>query len=102
MKYIVLLCANGMSTSLLVKKMIPFTKEENLQLKIEAHPVDDAGLFSNVDCILLGPQVYFLLDKVKKIAKCPVALIEERAYGEMDGKAVIQQARGLMETYDGR
>lgn len=97
LKRIVLLCANGMSTSMLARKMIAYSEQENYDYKIEAHPIDDVMEFVDVDCILLGPQVKFLLGKVRTLVHCPADVIDNGSYGNMDGKAVLEYARKLME-----
>lgn len=97
MKYIILLCSAGMSTSLLVTKMQKEAKNRNLDLHIEAFGtsmVDEAAKIANV--ILLGPQVRFQLQDIKKRITIPVEAINMRDYGMMNGKAVLDQALQLM------
>lgn len=97
MKQIVLLCANGMSTSMLVKKMEEAAREENYDCTIEAHSIDDITDYADVDVILLGPQVKFQLGKVKSLVNCPIDVIEMTTYGTMNGKAALTFAKNLME-----
>lgn len=97
MKNIVLLCAAGMSTSLLVTKMRTVASNEGFECEINAYSVAEAekvGQFADV--ILLGPQVRFELERVKKVVNCPVEAIEMRSYGMMDGVKVLQQAKTAM------
>lgn len=98
MKKIYLFCAAGMSTSLLVNKMIASAKEENFDCVIVAFPVSDVSRKGvEADCILVGPQVRF---ELKKIAAAypdkPVEAIDMMTYGIMDGKAVLAQAKKAM------
>lgn len=91
MKKIVLLCAAGMSTSMLVKKMKEAADEMGLQTDIAAYPVAKAKEVSaEADIVLLGPQVRFQLAKLQGELSCPVAAIDMAAYGLMDGKAVMK------------
>lgn len=94
MKKIVLMCAAGMSTSMLVKKMQEAAKEMNYECSITAYPTSEAAKEgSNADIILLGPQVRFALNKVKE--QCPGVIVEAidmRMYGRMDGKGVLEFA----------
>ncbi len=92
MKTIVLLCNQGMSTSLLVSKMVAEAKESNVECTINAYPVSEASTHKDADIILLGPQVRFELNKVKEAVNCPVAVIDIQAYGMVNGKKVLQQA----------
>lgn len=93
MKTIILLCSAGMSTSLLVSKMQKEAKERGLEFHIEAFGtsmVDEAARVADV--ILLGPQVRFQLNDVKRRVSVPVDAINMRDYGTMNGKAVLDQA----------
>ncbi len=97
---IMLACAAGMSTSLLVTKMQTAAKEEGVEAEIWAVP--EADVEKNVgkfDVCLLGPQVRFKLKAIQKIAdgKWPVDVIEMTAYGTMNGKKVFDFA---MDTYN--
>lgn len=102
MKTILLACAAGMSTSLLVSKMEKKAEEDHLDLKIYARSVAeiDKELAENpIDLVLLGPQVRY---EEKNIAKkleplnIPLAVIDMRDYGLMDGAKVLTSALELM------
>lgn len=98
MKKIVLLCAAGMSTSMLVNKMKAAAEEMNYEVDIQAFPVSQVNeVGKDADLILLGPQVRFQLAKVKAAVTCPVEAIDMSAYGMMDGKKVLTRAHDLME-----
>jgi len=96
---IILCCASGMSTSLLIEKMKRAAKELNIEAEI--WPVGATEIKDNaeeVDCILLGPQVRYAQKKIKaEVPHIPVACIGMREYGMMDGKAVLLQALALIE-----
>jgi len=100
MKKILLVCSAGMSTSLLVTKMQEAAQEQGIDADIWA--VSEADASSNwqkADVLLLGPQVRFLEGKIKEMVegKIPVAVIDMRAYGMMDGQLVFDQALALTE-----
>lgn len=99
MKNIVLFCAAGMSTSLLVSKMEAAAKDEGYACTIAAHSLSELAQYApDADVILLGPQVRYQLDKVK--SECPdkpVAVIDMRLYGMMKGKEVLDEAKKLMQ-----
>lgn len=97
MKKIVLVCAAGMSTSMMVKKMQEVAKEDNYECTIEAHPIAEASeVGKDADIMLLGPQVRFQLGKVKELVNCPVEAIDMAAYGTMDGKKVMDFVKGVI------
>lgn len=99
MKNIVLFCAAGMSTSLLVSKMQAAAKEEGYDCTIAAYSLNElAEKGKDADCILLGPQVRYQQDKVRAAyPDKPVAVIDMRLYGMMKGKEVLQAAKELMK-----
>ncbi|MBL4933417.1 PTS sugar transporter subunit IIB [Clostridium paridis] len=95
MKKILLVCAAGMSTSLLVNKMLDAAKEKGVEIEITALPVSEASkLVDQVDMVLLGPQVRFQKPQVDALVKgrIPVEVIDMRLYGTMNGKAVLENA----------
>ena len=68
MKRIALFCSAGMSTSLLVTKMQKSAEAKGLDISIDAYP--EATMekeLDNVDVVLIGPQIKYLLKKLKKI-----------------------------------
>ena len=101
-KTIMLCCAAGMSTSLLVSKMQASAKEQGLDYEIFATAADaDQKLATNkIDVVLLGPQVRYLeADFKNKLegTNIPLAVIDMTAYGMMNGPKVLQQAIDLMK-----
>jgi len=98
MKNIILLCAAGMSTSMLVKKMREAAADCGYECTIEAYSISQAKeKGAKADVVLLGPQVRYQLEDIKaKIPGKPVEAIDMRSYGMMDGKAVIEQAMQLL------
>lgn len=99
MKKILLICSAGMSTSLLVTKMQKAATERGLDLNISA---TGSGTYKDIaqsaDVILLGPQVRYMLREVTgAVPNKPIEIIDMRAYGKIDGAAVLDQALGLMK-----
>ncbi|GAA0084267.1 PTS sugar transporter subunit IIB [Clostridium perfringens] len=93
MKNILLVCAAGMSTSLLVNKMKGAAKEKGIEINIEALPVSECSrVIDKVDIVLLGPQVRFQKPQVDALVKgrIPVEVIDMRLYGTMNGKAILE------------
>lgn len=99
MKKIMLVCSAGMSTSLLVTKMQKAAGELNVDVDIFACSEAEAKeKYEEVDILLLGPQVRFLLSKIEKLVKVPVEVIETMDYGTMNGKAVLEKALKLLNS----
>lgn len=92
MKKILLVCAAGMSTSLLVNKMKAAAKEKGIEINIDALPVSEcSSVIDTVDIVLLGPQVRFQKPQVDALVKgrIPVEVIDMRLYGTMNGKVIL-------------
>ncbi|QCR36686.1 PTS sugar transporter subunit IIB [Nissabacter sp. SGAir0207] len=100
MKRIVLCCAAGMSTSMLVQRMRQEAEKRQLEVDIEAVPVSDFELIvKDADVILLGPQVKFQLKRLQEAAaplNKPVDVIDMMDYGTMRGDKVLDKAIALM------
>ncbi|WP_204519927.1 PTS sugar transporter subunit IIB [Actinomyces procaprae] len=95
---IMLACALGMSTSILVQRMKDAAASQGKHYRIWA--ADQASIESelgNFDVVLLGPQVRHVLRKVRAVVgdSAPVEVIDARAYGRGDGATVIAQAEAL-------
>ena len=102
MKRIMLVCAAGMSTSLLVTKMEAAAKDLGDEVEIFALPISDGVTkLDSVDCVLLGPQVRFQKATIDKALKekgitLPVDVIDMKDYGMMNGAKVYATAKELM------
>lgn len=103
MKTIMLVCAAGMSTSLLVTKMEKAAEAQGVEAKIfalsasEADPEIEKG---EIDVILLGPQVRFMLKQFEEKAAAinvPVEVINMQDYGMMNGEKVFATALKLID-----
>ncbi len=98
MKNIVLFCAAGMSTSLLVTKMEKAAADEGFECRIAAYSLNELKTQGpGADIVLLGPQVRYNLNKVKaELPGKPVEIIDMRQYGMMDGKGVIAMVHKVL------
>lgn len=100
MKKILLVCAAGMSTSMLVKKMRESAESKGIEADINALPVTEAPkVIDEVDVVMLGPQVRYQLKTVEDMAKgrIPIKVIDMLSYGKMDGEAVLNDALALIK-----
>jgi PTS system cellobiose-specific IIB component len=95
MKNVVLFCANGMSTGMLVNRMRDVAKEENVDLNINAYALAKVSRYiQDADIVLLGPQVRFELKKLRDSYPDKIIdTIEMTMYGMMDGKGVVDLIR---------
>lgn len=93
---ILLVCAAGMSTSLVVNKMKKARTEEEEDWVIEAQPVDSLEeVIDDYDLVLLGPQIKYKANEIKKIGKehnIPVGVVGPKDYGLGNGRNILDQA----------
>lgn len=97
MKKIVLLCAGGLSTSILVNKMKTSAKESGYEYDIDAFSIDAVvAVAKDADCILVAPQASHRIKEISEYVDCPIGDIDMMVYGMMDGQKALEQARKLM------
>jgi cellobiose PTS system EIIB component len=100
MKKILLCCAAGMSTSMVVTKMTASAKEKNIDVEIKAVGLDDfSSNLEHYDCFLLGPQVKYKLIEFEEMASKlnkPVRVINHLDYGMMKGDKILSDAMAMM------
>lgn len=99
---ILLLCAAGMSTSMLVSRMKKSADSQGIEAEIKAMSIENFGdEVSNWDIFFLGPQVRFKKDEFSQIA-CKqdkqVLLISPSDYGMMNGEKVLKLAIDALES----
>lgn len=98
MKKIYLFCSAGMSTSMLASNMQSVADAHNLPIKVAAFPHNKLGEIVESDCpdcILLGPQVKYMLEEtVKEFGHIgvPIEVIDAGDYGMMNGEKVLKTA----------
>lgn len=98
-KTIMLACAAGMSTSMLVKKMQDAAKNQGVDAKIFATPasgIDEKVASEHPDVLMLGPQVRYLESNWKQKLDIPVTVINMQDYGMMRGEKVLKTALELI------
>lgn len=100
MKNILLVCNAGMSTSMLVAKMIRVAGEQSMEVTIEAIPSTDlTQKWKSADVILLGPQIGFMKESIKTTVgnSIPVEAISPVDYGRMNAEKVLNFALELIK-----
>lgn len=108
MRRVYLFCNAGMSTSLLASKMQKVADAHNLPLEVKAFPDSKMDTIINEfkpECILLGPQVKYLYDKVvEKYGHLgsPIFVIDSADYGAMNGERVLKVAIKKMKEREAK
>jgi len=97
-----LCCSAGMSTSMLVRKMVEAARERELEVDIEAYGVAEFDTqFPRYQVVLLGPQVKYMLKTLSEKAATqgiPVQPIDPMDYGMQRGDKVLDYALSLINA----
>lgn len=101
MKKIFLCCASGMSTSMVVNKMIKAAEQQGIDVDIIAVGIEEfETTLANYDCCLIGPQIKYKLADFKVIADAqnkPIAVINSMDYGMMRGDKILAEALSMIK-----
>lgn len=93
---ILLVCAGGMSTSVLMRKMEKYCAEQGETLSIKAVGVNSYGdMWKEYDCILIGPQIAYKLNDIKNSVEIPVAQIPSMDYALGNSANVMKLAHDI-------
>lgn len=90
---VLLVCAAGMSTSMLMKKMESYAKENGIDVAIDARSFSELKdpKEAGYDCILIGPQIAYMKGKVLKRANgLPCDVIPLKDYGRQNCPAIFE------------
>ncbi|MCL2255213.1 MAG: PTS sugar transporter subunit IIB [Lachnospiraceae bacterium] len=95
---LLLLCAGGASTGVLVQKLLRYAESNNINLTVEAHSVSSVEeLAGHFDIIMLGPQVSYKKDEVLNNANLPVGIISPMDYALGNAENIIKQVQGILK-----
>ncbi|HFL3589650.1 TPA: PTS sugar transporter subunit IIB [Clostridioides difficile] len=97
---IILCCAGGFSTTMLMKNMENVVKNSKKlnddDFEFKAIPVDLLkNEVDNCDVLVIGPQIAHKLDYIKPILEpknVPYVIIDQNTYGKMDGATALKMA----------
>lgn len=93
---ILLVCAGGMSTSILMKKMETYWEEQGVDLDIKAVGLSNyQDVASDYDIVMMGPQVSYRIDEVVENTGLPVAPIESFDYAIANCENIMKLANKL-------
>ena len=95
---VLLVCAAGMSTSILMKKMEKYAKEKGFDLTIKAVGIESyQEEVKNYDVLLLGPQILYRLNEIKSQSCIPTNVINPRDYGIGNAENIFKQINEMMK-----
>lgn len=93
---ILLICAGGMSTGILMKKMEKYAEEQGINLKIDAVGMSAyEDMYKDYEVILLGPQVSYKKAEIEEITQMPIAVIAAYDYAIGNVANIMKQVDEL-------
>ncbi|CUU45962.1 PTS sugar transporter subunit IIB [Clostridium beijerinckii] len=101
MRYITLVCAAGMSTSILMARMQESAKKQGIEAKIVAMSESKFEEYEEpTEVLLLGPQIEYMADEMKEQYEpkgIKVAVIDMMDYGTLNGEKILKDALALLD-----
>ncbi len=96
---LVLICAGGLSTSWIVRKMKDYAREHNLDLDVQACGLADyEDPASGADLVLLGPQIGYYQKEISQRLNRPITVIDSADYALANIETILKKAA---ETFPG-
>lgn len=94
-KTIILMCNEGMSTSIVASRMRKYAESQGCDFSVYAINLGKLDQeYQKADLILLGPQLAYMAESISVEINhhCAVIPIDPRHFSKLDGKAVIESA----------
>lgn len=93
---VLLICAGGMSTGILMKKMEKYAEEKGIDLKIDAVSMSAyEDSYKNYDVILLGPQVAYKKEEISQVTGMPLGVIASYDYAIGNVENIMKQVETI-------
>lgn len=93
---ILLVCAGGMSTSILMKKMETYWAEQGEDLQIKAVGLSEyQDIYQDFDIIMVGPQVSYRLKEVRENTGLPCDSVQSFDYAVANCPNIMKLAKKL-------
>jgi PTS system cellobiose-specific IIB component len=89
---VLLLCAGGYSTSILMRKMEKYAQTRAIPLEISAASIMDyPRLAPGFDILLLAPQISYKKAEVAEVTGMPVLVVEQMDYAIGNAEHIFSQ-----------
>ena len=93
---ILLVCAGGMSTGLLMKKMEKYWADRNKTVTINAVGLAEyEDMYESYDVILVAPQTRYKVDDIKEYTGKPTDVIDSTDYALANCANIMKQVEAL-------
>jgi PTS system cellobiose-specific IIB component len=93
---LLLLCAGGLSTSILMKKLEKYAAGKGVPFEVIAKGINEyEDFYREYDVILLGPQVSYKKEEVAAATQKPLGVIAQMDYALGNAENVFKQLDAL-------
>lgn len=95
---ILFVCAGGLSTSIIMKKINKYAVETGEDITVDAVGVGEVeDVWSKYDCILTAPQIRNRVNEIKEEVQIPVGSMAPQDYAIGNAENIIKLAKSLFE-----
>lgn len=95
---ILLVCAGGLSSSIVMKKVRKYGEEIGEDIVIDAVGVPNVEeVWKDYDCVLTAPQVRNRFNEIKEIAKIPVVAMPPQDYAIGNAANIVKLAKSIIK-----
>lgn len=93
---LLLVCAGGASTSVLMKKLDKYAEANGIEFYAEAHSVNSYEDYAkDFDVIMLGPQISYKKDELARETGMPVGVVAPMDYALGNADNIFKQIRDI-------
>ena len=93
---LLLICAGGASTSILMKKMVKYADANGIDFTVEAHGLGEAEDYApDFDVIMMGPQVSYKRDVMAETTGKPVGVVSAMDYALGNAENIFKQIKAI-------
>jgi len=93
---LLLICAGGASTSILMKKMKKYADSKDMDFDVIAVGLSGyEDVYKDYDIIMLGPQVSYKKDIIKEATGKPVGIVAQLDYALGNAENIFKQMEQL-------
>lgn len=94
---LLLVCAGGASTGILMKKMKKYAEDNHFELEILAKGMNEYDeCYAPFDMILLGPQISYKQAEIEEVTKKPVVVIAPYDYAVGNVENIFKQINPIL------
>lgn len=94
---VLLVCAGGYSTGILMKKMEKYAAEKGLDFTVDAYGMGDYDrVYQDYDVILVGPQISYKKDEIKERTGKPLDVVAQMDYALGNAENIMKQVEKLL------